>query len=93
MYNTGIQVAGVLVERAGGKPLEAVLRERLFDPLRMIDTGFSISAGQRDRMTTAYSPDAQSGELSVLDEPAGYWSEPPTCPNAAGWLVSTLDDF
>ncbi len=92
LYNTGIQVAGVLLERGGGKPLAEVLRERLFEPLGMTDTGFHLTAGQRDRMTTAYTPD-HSGELVVLDGVDGFWSQPPAMPTAAGWLLSTLDDF
>jgi CubicO group peptidase (beta-lactamase class C family) len=94
MYNTGSQVLGVLLERAAGQPLEAFLRQRLFDPLGMRDTGFRVSPDQRSRFTTAYAPDPASGTLRVLDGvDDSYWSEPPALPNAAGWLVSTIDDF
>ena len=93
MYNTGSQVLGVLLERAAGKPLEDFLRERLLEPLGMRDTGFSVSADQRSRFTTAYAPDPASGTIRVLDGVEdSYWSAPPTFPNAAGWLVSTVDD-
>ncbi|MGH8918827.1 MAG: serine hydrolase domain-containing protein, partial [Actinomycetes bacterium] len=89
LYNTGAQVLGVLIGRAAGKPLEAFLAERIFEPLGMGDTGFSFRADQRDRLTTAYHADR-----SVLDGPDGsYWSTPPALPDASGWLVSTLDDF
>jgi CubicO group peptidase (beta-lactamase class C family) len=94
LYNTGGQVLGVLIERAAGKPLEAFLRDRLFGPLGMNDTGFSVSPRQLDRLTTAYTPDPQSGVLRVLDGVEdSYWSVPPAFPNAAGWLVSTIDDY
>jgi len=94
MYNTGAQVLGVLLERAAGNPLETFLRERIFEPLGMRDTAFSVSAAQVGRLTTAYQPDAQSGALTVLDGVGdSYWSRPPTFPDAAGWLVSTLDDY
>jgi CubicO group peptidase (beta-lactamase class C family) len=93
LYNTGIQVLGVLLERAAGKPLEAVLRERVLDPLGMSDTRFSVPAAQRARFTTAYIPDPVTGEPLRFDGADGYWSSPPSFPNAAGWLVSTIDDF
>jgi CubicO group peptidase (beta-lactamase class C family) len=94
MYNTGAQVLGVLLERAAGKPLEVFLRERVFGPLGMHDTGFSVSPVQRHRLTTAYEPDPESGELALLDGVENsYWSHPPAFPNAAGWLVSTIDDY
>ena len=94
MYNTGSQVLGILLERAAGQPLEAFLRQRLFEPLGMRDTGFSVSTDQRSRFTTAYAPDPATDVLGVLDGVEdSYWSQPPAMPNAAGWLVSTVDDF
>ena len=82
------------IERAAGKPLEAFMRERLFEPLGMIDTSFSVPADKLNRLTTAYAPDPASGALDVLDGVAdSYWSQPPAFPNASGWLVSTIDDF
>ena len=94
MYNTGSQVLGILLERATGQPLETFLRDRLFGPLGMRDTGFSFSEAQRARMTTAYAPDPVTGALRILDGvDDSYWSRPPTLPNAAGWLLSTIDDF
>jgi CubicO group peptidase (beta-lactamase class C family) len=92
-YNTGAHVLGVLLERASGQPLETFLRERLFDPLGMTDTAFSVPAEKQDRFTTAYMPDGGAG-LRILDPPSGgWWSEPLAMANAAGWLVSTLDDY
>jgi CubicO group peptidase (beta-lactamase class C family) len=93
MYNTGAQVLGVLLERASGQPLETFLRQRLFAPLGMADTSFSVPAEKLDRFTTAYMPDGADG-LQVLDPPSGgWWNKPPAMANAAGMLVSTLDDF
>ncbi len=94
LYDTGARVLGVLIERAAEKPLEAFLRERIFGPLGMDDTGFSVSPRQLDRLTTAYEPDPETGALDILDGVEdSYWSVPPAFPNAAGWLVSTIDDY
>ncbi len=92
-YNTGASVAGVLIERVAGKPLGDVLAERVFSPLGMTDTGFYVPADQRDRFTTFYAPGDRPGELRVLDRPDGWYSSPPKWPDAAGWLVSTVDDL
>ncbi|MBV9282187.1 MAG: beta-lactamase family protein [Chloroflexi bacterium] len=93
-YNTGAQVLGVLLERAAGRPLEAFLRSHLFEPLGMADTAFSVPADKQSRFTAAYTPDEATGRLDLLDPPAGgWWNEPPAMANAAGMLVSTLDDF
>ncbi len=93
-YNTGAQVLGVLLERASGQALEDFLRTRLFAPLGMEDTSFSVPEDKQDRFTTAYFPDLATGALTVLDPPdGGWWSKPPAMGNAAGMLVSTLDDY
>src|SRR5438874_12144506 len=55
MYNTGSDVLGVLIARASGQQLEAFLRERIFEPLGMKDTAFSVSAASLDRLATSYS--------------------------------------
>jgi CubicO group peptidase (beta-lactamase class C family) len=92
-YNTGSYLLGVLIARASGQPLETFLRERLFEPLGMRDTGFSVPAEKLDRFPAQYHPDFETGEL-VLDEEAGnaQWSEPPAFPDAGGGMVSTVDD-
>ena len=92
-YNTGAQVAGVLIERVAGAPLADVLQERVFEPLGMVDTAFFVPAGKRHRFATQYAPDPQTGELRLLDRPEGWWATAPAMPNGAGWLVSTLDDM
>jgi CubicO group peptidase (beta-lactamase class C family) len=93
LYNTGSYILGVLVARASGQPLETFLRERLFGPLGMKDTSFSVPAEKLHRFPAAYHADPETGEL-VLDEKAGNseWSEEPSFPDAGGGLVSTVDD-
>jgi CubicO group peptidase (beta-lactamase class C family) len=93
-YNTGAELLGFLIERATGQPLEVFLRERLFDPLGMKDTSFSVPPNKVSRFTTAYAPSPPDGRLDVLDLPAsGWWSAPPALANVAGMLVSTVDDL
>ncbi len=94
MYNTGCDVLGVLIARASGQPLEAFLRERLFEPLGMKDTRFSVPEAALDRLSTSYWTDPTSGKLTVYDEAVGgQWSRPPAFPSGAGGLVSTIDDY
>lgn len=94
MYNTGADVLSVLIARASGQPLETFLRERLFEPLGMKDTRFSVAAAALDRLATSYWTDPSSGRRSVYDEASGgQWSRPPAFPSGAGGLVSTIDDY
>ena len=94
MYNTGSDVLGVLIARASGQQLEAFLRERIFEPLGMKDTGFSVPGHKLDRLATSYWTNFVSGKIEVYDEAeGGQWSRPPAFPSGAGGLVSTIDDY
>jgi CubicO group peptidase (beta-lactamase class C family) len=91
LYNTGSDVLGVLVGRAAGQPLEVFLRERVFEPLGMSDTGFATA--EVGRLGTCYSTNPDTGEPVAYDPPAGQWATPPAFPSGAGGLVSTIDDY
>lgn len=94
MYNTSADVLGVLVARASGQPFERFLRERLFEPLGMTDTGFSVPSAKIDRLATEYRTNFQTGAVEVYDPgKGGQWSQPPAFPSGAGGLVSTVDDY
>jgi CubicO group peptidase (beta-lactamase class C family) len=90
LYNVGSDVLGVLIARAAEQPLDVFLRERVFEPLGMADTGFWTTA--TDRLGTTYGLDPATGERIVYDSPTGQWASPPAFPSAAGGLVSTIDD-
>lgn len=94
MYNTGSYVLGVLIARASGRPFPAFLRERIFEPLGMKDTGFSVPAAKLDRLAPSYWPHAETGALELHDGVAdSQWSLPPTFPDGGAGLVSTVDDY
>src|SRR5438034_1286882 len=94
MYNTGSDVLGVLIARASGQPLETFFRDRIFEPLGMKDTSFSVQDTKLDRLTTSYWTNFETGALELYDEArGGQWSRPPAFPSGAGGLVSTIDDY
>jgi CubicO group peptidase (beta-lactamase class C family) len=92
LYNTCSDILGVLVARASGSSLPDFLAERLFEPLRMVDTGFAVPADKLDRFTSYYRPGADDG-AELVDPPDGQWSSAPAFPSGAGGLVSTVDDW
>ena len=94
LYNTGADVLGVLVARTADQPFESFLRERIFEPLGMKDTGFSVPAAKLERFATSYWTNFKTGAVEVYDEgKGGQWSRPPAFPSGAGGLVSTVDDY
>ena len=79
LYHTASDVLGVLIARASGRRFEAFLRERIFEPLGMNDTGFSVPRGEArpaaERATRAIRRAARS-RSSTARATAG-WREPP----------------
>ncbi|MFC4512899.1 serine hydrolase domain-containing protein [Streptomyces ehimensis] len=94
LYNVGDDVLGVLVARVTGQSFETFLREHVFAPLGMKDTGFHVPADKIDRLPPLYSPDPRTGEFHVEDEAAGgHHSRPPAFQSGGGGLDSTVDDY
>jgi CubicO group peptidase (beta-lactamase class C family) len=93
MYHTGADVLGVLIARASGQPFGTFLRERIFEPLGMKDTAFSVPAHDLDRLVTSYLTDPDTGALGLFDPPEGQWSAPPAFSSGGDGLVSTAPDF
>jgi CubicO group peptidase (beta-lactamase class C family) len=95
MYDTSIIVLGVLLERAAGQSLETFMRQRIFEPLAMNDTDFSVPAAKLERLPPCYASNPTTHKIEVFD-PAGresQFSQPPGMPAANGGLVSTAADY
>jgi CubicO group peptidase (beta-lactamase class C family) len=92
-YDLGLDVLGILIARASGQSLGQFLQERIFEPLGMKDTAFSVPADKLNRFLTSYQTNPQSGKLEVYDEADGQWSKPARMECAASGLVSTIDDY
>jgi CubicO group peptidase (beta-lactamase class C family) len=88
LYDTGIDVLGVLLARATGKPLSDLLAERITGPLGMASTSFWTP--DVDRLATAYQPGPDG--LEVLDPPDGVFAGPPGFEELSSGLVSTAPD-
>jgi CubicO group peptidase (beta-lactamase class C family) len=94
LYHMSAEILGVLIARVSGKSLGEFLRERIFDPLGMADTGFQVPEENLYRLPTCYGRHPVSGELEVLDQArGGSASRPPVFESGAGGLVSTADDL
>jgi CubicO group peptidase (beta-lactamase class C family) len=93
LYHVGADVLSVLVARASGQPLDRFLHDRVFAPLGMRDTGFSVPPDARDRFGPCYGAADGTGELALYDDADGQWSRPPAFPSGGGGLVSTVDDY
>jgi CubicO group peptidase (beta-lactamase class C family) len=94
LYNSGTEILSVLIARVAGTTFGEFLRDRIFAPLGMEDTAFSVPQAKRDRFATSYIRDHATQKLKVFDDPVtGKFSSPPVFENGSAGLVSTSDDF
>jgi CubicO group peptidase (beta-lactamase class C family) len=92
-YSLATDVCGRLVEVLGDQRFDAFLQEHVFDPLGMVDTGFSVPEASLDRFTAnhARQPDKS---LVVTDDPYdSIYGKPRALLSGGGGLVSTMGDY
>ncbi|MFM1996276.1 MAG: Esterase EstB [Planctomycetota bacterium] len=89
---SGINLAGLIVEKVSGRTFDAFLEERLFGPLGMVDTTFYPSDAQRARLATGYLHVRGSDRLEPAPARAEYGARP-LPPQGNGGLYSTPRDY
>ena len=92
-YSVSTDMVGKLIEFFSGMTLDQYLKERIFDPLGMKDTGFEVSKENVSRFAANYSPVVPSG-LKMIDDPEkSRFIAPVTFFSGGGGLVSTTGDY
>ncbi len=103
-YSVGIDVIGRVIEVVSGQPLDVFLKENIFDPLGMTETGFSVRPGTGDRFASLYTP-LEGDAMALNDSAAGgdtlrLYDDHENSPflnasmfSGGGGLVGTIDDF
>jgi CubicO group peptidase (beta-lactamase class C family) len=96
-YGHSIDLLGLLIARIDDAPLGEVLKRRVFDPLGMSDTGFSVPREKRDRRAAICGFDEVGRLTTKLGGPGGsFLPERPedlTYESGGQGLWSTLDDY
>jgi methyl acetate hydrolase len=88
-YGTNIDFVGKAVEAASGKRLDAYLRDHIFAPLGMADTGFRIGESQRKRLVGMHNrgPDGSLAPIPFELE------QEPEFHMGGGGLYGTAGDY
>jgi CubicO group peptidase (beta-lactamase class C family) len=92
-YSVATDVCGYLVQKLRGRPLDEVLRERIFEPLKMGETGFQVREDQRDRFAACYNATVGGGRELQDDPQTSPFLKPPSMVSGGGGLVSTAADY
>ena len=94
-YGRATDVVGRLVEIMSGQTLDEFMRERIFEPLDMVDTHFYLPVSKLGRFAALYRPD-NYGQIALAEPPTSmsrFIAEPHTYFSGAGGLVSTARDY
>jgi len=92
-YGLSTDVCGRLVEVISGQRFDEYLRDEIFGPLGMVDTGFSVPDRSAGRFCASYfyQPGA---EPRLIDDPeTSAYRRPRSYLSGAGGLVSTSGDY
>jgi CubicO group peptidase (beta-lactamase class C family) len=83
-YGWSVEVLSRVVEVASGQSFDQFLQSRIFAPLHMIDTGFSVPKEKLDRLVDSPMPERP---------PIWDVTRPPKLFSGDGGLVSTAPDY
>jgi CubicO group peptidase (beta-lactamase class C family) len=86
-YAIGYDVLGRVIEVVSGQPFDQFLQSRLFAPLHMVDSGFSVPQDKLARLVAVPGPQPQPPFAnSDVGKPQTFFS-------GGGGIVSTVPDF
>ena len=88
-YSRATDVLGRLVEVVSGQTLGGFLQQEIFEPLGMVDTGFSVPPAQQHRIVEPFGHDPDGGVPMKLFDPR----EMPALESGGGGLMSTAMDY
>ena len=91
-YSVGLDVMGLVIERASGKSLDRFAADRIFTPLGMTSTAFIVPEKARPRLTSNYTA-TPSGLVALDPAASSVFLKPPGLLAGGAGLVSTARDF
>lgn len=99
-YGTSADVLGAVIEEVSGKKFSAFMREEIFEPLHMEDTGFSIAPEKKNRLAATYETVQAADGSKAMARYDGErlaiqqdMTNPPAYEAGGAGLCSTLDDY
>ncbi|WP_334654518.1 serine hydrolase domain-containing protein [Sphingomonas panaciterrae] len=92
-YSVSTDVLGAVVQRVSGMSLPQFFEQRIFKPLGMNDTGFTVPSEKLDRLVDCYTLVPGKGRVMFDRAEESMWSTPFTLVSGGGGLVSTALDY
>jgi CubicO group peptidase (beta-lactamase class C family) len=91
-YSVSTDILGYLVGKISGVPFEEYLQRKIFEPLKMHETGFSVPSKDAERLASCYAV-TPKGRVLQDDAVKSHYLQAPTLISGGGGLVSTASDY
>lgn len=92
-YSIGLDLMGAVIEKASGMRFDAFVQQRIFDPLKMKSSYWSVPASEVGRLSTNYAF-LPGDKLFALDPAAtSAYLSPPSFPYGGAGLVMSARDY
>ena len=92
-YGYSIDVLGYLIEVVSGMPLDRFFEERIFRPLKMVDSCFYLPPAKSARLANVYGLERGTLVLKETAEKSLYVYGPRKCFSGGAGLLSTVNDY
>lgn len=98
-YGLSADILGAVIEKVSGMKFSEFLKSRIFDPLKMNDTGFYVPSEKQDRLSKVYKCERKDGKymltlftncnLGIQDK----MDHAPSFESGGAGLCSTVEDY
>jgi CubicO group peptidase (beta-lactamase class C family) len=91
-YSIGLDLMGAVIEKASGMPFDTFVQTRIFDPLKMTSSYWTVPQSEAGRLASNY---AFAGETMIPLDPGAtsVWLKPPSFPYGGAGLVMSARDY
>ncbi|WP_397415573.1 serine hydrolase domain-containing protein [Phenylobacterium sp.] len=96
-YSSSVDIQGYIVEKLSGQTLGQFFEQRIFGPLKMVDTAFFVPPAKASRLAAVYVFDREQRKIVEAKQLFGgdvpTYLSPPANESGGGGLVGTTMDY
>lgn len=96
-YSSAVDIQGYIIEKLSGQTLGQFMHDRIFAPLKMVDTAFYTGPEKASRLSAVYVWDRNQNRIveakELFGSPMPDYTKPPALESGGGGLVSTTMDY
>lgn len=91
-YSIGLDVMGAVIEKVSGMPFDAFVQKRIFDPLKMTSSYWTVPGSEAGRFVTNYTF-VGDNRVPIDSAASSVWLNPPSFPYGGAGLAMSARDY